>query len=73
MLLSFIMIIEPLKVEHVFVELILSILYALLLLINLRVSRLLHFFILIALIVASRLLTVLFPVPEAEPAKLVAA
>lgn len=34
-LLSFIVIVEPLKVEHIFTELILSILYALLLLINL--------------------------------------
>jgi len=72
-LFSFIMIIEPLKVEHVFTEFILCILYALLLLINLRVSGLLHFFILVALVVPSRLLAMLLPVPEAEPAKLVAA
>ena len=73
MLLSFIMIIEPLKVEHVFTELILCILYALLLLINFRVASLFHVFILVALIVTSCLLAVVLPVSEAEPAKLVAA
>jgi hypothetical protein len=72
-LLSFIVIVEPLKVEHIFTELILSILYALLLLINLRVSGLLHFLILVAVVVPSRLLAMLLPVTEAEPAKLVTA
>lgn len=70
MLLSFVMVVESFEVEHILVQFILSLLYSLLFFSNLIIACLLEFFVLIALIVSSRLLTMLFPVTQAEPTKL---
>jgi hypothetical protein len=69
MLLGLIMIIVAFEIEHVFVELILGLSYLCLLTYYIFVSLLLHFFILVAIIVASCLLAMLFPVSQAQPAE----
>jgi len=73
MLLCFVVIVESLEVEHIFIELIFCILNSLLFFIDLRVSRLLQFFVFVALVIATCLLTMLLPVSEAKPAKLMRA
>jgi hypothetical protein len=67
MFLGLIMIIVAFEIEHVFVELILSLSYLRLLTYYIFVSLLLHFFILVAIIVASCLLAMLLPVSQAQP------
>jgi hypothetical protein len=61
------MIIVALEIEHVFVELILSLSYLRLLTYYIFVSLLLHFFILVAIVVAACLLAMLLPVSKAQP------
>jgi len=63
------MIIVAFEIEHVFIELILGLSYLRLLTYYIFVSLLLHFFILVAIIVASCLLAMLLPVSQAQPAE----
>jgi hypothetical protein len=69
MLLGLIMIIVAFEIEHVFIELILGLCYLRLLTYYIFVSLLLHFFILVAIIVASCLLAMLLPVSQTQPAE----
>jgi hypothetical protein len=70
MLLGLIMIIVAFKIEHVFIELILGLCYLALLTYYIFVSLLLHFFILVAIVVAACLLAMLLPVSQTEPTEL---
>lgn len=73
MLLCLLVIVEALKIEHVLVQLILCILPGLFLTTDCLITLSLEFLILIAVIVASRLLAVLRPLAHTQPAKLISA
>ena len=73
MLFCLVMIIKSLKVEHIFIQFIFSILNSLFFLIDFRVSRLLKIFIFVALVIAACFLSMFLPVSKAKPTKLMRA
>ena len=69
MLFRFIMIVVSLEVEHIFIELILCLSYLVLGTDNVFIALFLELLILVAVVISTGLLPMLFPIAETEPAE----
>ena len=70
MLFSFIVVVVSFEVEHILIKFTLSLISFLFFIGDLNISFSLEIFVLIAVIVTTSFLSMLFPIPETEPTKL---